>query len=906
MADSKISALPSGAPAQGGDEYVVARSGANYKLSLTNIAADMPDTTIKGSLVVNEDGADKDTRIEGDTDANLFFVDASTDRIGVSTATPSEKVDIASGNMVFSGTAQRIKADFGGDWATRLIFQSKTTNGETRVTAMPNGSSQIASFSLSNSSTPTNSVTASLRADSTAVSVSANSEGSATPLPLEFRTTNTAGTPGSTRMHISTAGDVGINTTSPDAKLSVNGVASFGAGAAALPSVAGFGDLDTGMWFPAANTLAWSTGGSERMHIDSSGRVGIGGTAQASDKTNITGTFPASAGASIGCNVNGTIPSSATLFGFSYQSNTSVENASFTLGSWAHFAAYPGAIGASATVTNQFGVYIDSSLTGATNNYGLYSNIASGSNRWNFYAAGTAQNYFAGNVLVGTTTAAAGGLLTLNRAPAAAFGTPMLQVGGASFTSGGYYSVGLGFTDATYTEPPGEIALVTTSDSGGTKGAIAFGTRDVTTNTAVTERMRIDSSGNVGIGTASPDAKLTVSGAASFSDGTASAPGIANTGDLDTGVYFPAANEMAVTTGGTVAAAFNSNGLFFRNRIINGDMRIDQRNAGAAVTHSGSADLYVLDRWVCNSTGTPQFSVQQVTDAPTGFVNSSKLTTTTSGTPAAGDFSYYRQYIEGTNIADLGWGAAGALTITLSFWVKSSLTGTFGGALTNNAGNRFYVFSYVINSANTWEYKTVTISGDTTGTWLTTTGRGITVSWDTGSGSTNKTTAGSWGTTVAVGVTGGVNLVATASATWQITGVQLETGSVATPFERRPYGEMLMLCQRYCQKLAGDTAYTVVADGWQSSTTSGVFTYSFGNPMRASPTLTTGTVGDFYARNGSITSNLSTLTLDTGVNATKESVSFIATWAGAGGAAGYGTQLVSGANAPKVILSAEL
>ena len=294
--------------------------------------------------------------------------------------------------------------------------------------------------------------------------------------------------------------------------------------------------------------------------------------------------------------------------------------------------------------------------------------------------------------------------------------------------------------------------------------------------------------------------------------------------------------ELAIQAGGSTAAAFNTNGLFFRNRFINGDMRIDQRNAGAAVTHSGSADLYVLDRWVCNSTGTPQFSVQQVTDAPTGFVNSSKLTTTTSGTPAAGDFSYYRQYIEGTNIADLGWGAAGALTITLSFWVKSSLTGTFGGALTNNAGNRFYVFSYVINSANTWEYKTVTISGDTTGTWLTTTGRGITVSWDTGSGSTNKTTAGSWGTTVAVGVTDGVNLVATASATWQITGVQFETGSTATPFERRPYTTELQLCQRYFETGKGD------ARGAVNATTQVGNQINFRVTKRASATMTLTTV----------------------------------------------------------------
>ena len=695
MADSKISALPSGAPAQGGDEYVVARSGANYKLSLTNIAADMPDTTIKGSLVVNENGADKDTRIEGDTDANLFFVDASTDRIGVGTATPSEKVDIASGDMVFSGTAQRIKADFGGDWATRLIFQSKTTNGETRVTAMPNGSSQIASFSLSNSSTPTNSVTASLRADSTAVSVSANSEGSATPLPLEFRTTNTAGTPGSTRMHISTAGDVGINTTSPDAKLSVNGVASFGAGAAALPSVAGFGDLDTGMWFPAANTLAWSTGGSERMRIDSTGKVGIGGTAQASDKTNITGTFPASAGASIGCNVNGTIPSSATLFGFSYQSNTSIQDASFTLGNWAHFAAYPGAIGASATVTNQFGVYIDSSLTGATNNYGLYSNIASGSNRWNFYAAGTAQNYFAGNVLVGTTTAAAGGLLTLNRAPAAAFGTPMLQVGGASFTSGGYYSVGLGFTDATYTEPPGEIAFVTTSDSGGTKGAIAFGTRDVTTNTAVTERMRIDSSGNVGIGTASFTHPLTVkkSNAADWicKFSNSSATGISGFGYYDNSdtwkgyVGYDNADANFLRLYGTTSVGV---------KVITSGveaMRIDSSgNVGIGGTAAASTKLNILGTLPTSGTNSLPFVVEGT--IPSGTTSQAQMIRSAPATQAA---SFTLANLHHFIAVQSTIGAGSAISNQYGFSVNSSLTGA-----TNNYG--FY--SDIASGSNRWNF----------------------------------------------------------------------------------------------------------------------------------------------------------------------------------------------------------
>jgi hypothetical protein len=300
-------------------------------------------------------------------------------------------------------------------------------------------------------------------------------------------------------------------------------------------------------------------------------------------------------------------------------------------------------------------------------------------------------------------------------------------------------------------------------------------------------------------------------------------------------------------------------------------------------------------------------TVQQNSSAPSGFVNSAKITVTVAdASVAASQYNSFQQRIEGVNVADLAWGTASAVTVTLSFWVRSSVTGTFGGALTNSAYNRSYPFTYSISVADTWEKKTVTIPGDTSGTWLTTTGIGITVNFDLGTGVDNTGTANAWVGAGNVGADSTVQLVNTLNATWYVTGVQLETGSVATPFERRPYGTELMLCQRYCQKLAGDTAYTVVTDGWQSATTSGTFTYSFGNPMRASPTLTTGTVGDFYARNASIASALSTLALDGGLSSTKETVSFSATWAGAGGAAGYGAQLVSGANAPRVILSAEL
>ena len=275
-------------------------------------------------------------------------------------------------------------------------------------------------------------------------------------------------------------------------------------------------------------------------------------------------------------------------------------------------------------------------------------------------------------------------------------------------------------------------------------------------------------------------------------------------------------------TGETVSvnsiAMPSAGALSNRSKIINGAMVHDQRNAGSAVTHTGSANLYVLDRWVCNSTGTPQFSVQRVADGPTGFSYSSKLTTTTSGTPAAGDLSYYAHYIEGNNVADLVFGTANAKTITVSFYVKSSLTGTFGGALKNAVPNRAYPFSYTITSANTWEYKTVTIAGDTTGTWATDATIGLNLAFDTGSGSNNKGTAGAWAATADLGVTGGVNLVESASATWQITGVQLETGTNATPFEYRSYGDELLRCSRYfvyanwqfCSRITGLTTRFIV------------------------------------------------------------------------------------------------
>jgi hypothetical protein len=226
MADTKISALASGDPAQGSDEYVVARSGANYKLTLSNIASRMPDTTVYGGLVVNESGADKDTRIEGDTDANLLFVDASTDRIGVGTATPAQKFDLSTGNMAFSGTAQRILIKGSGSFADRTVFQNITANSETRVSVIPSGTGDIASFSLANTSTPTGSGSAgSLRIDSDGLninSVALNAGVDALPIVFQLTPTGSADVT-QERMRLTVDGKLGINTQSPGSELDVKG-----------------------------------------------------------------------------------------------------------------------------------------------------------------------------------------------------------------------------------------------------------------------------------------------------------------------------------------------------------------------------------------------------------------------------------------------------------------------------------------------------------------------------------------------------------------------------------------------------------------------------------------------------------------------------------------------------------
>jgi hypothetical protein len=285
----------------------------------------------------------------------------------------------------------------------------------------------------------------------------------------------------------------------------------------------------------------------------------------------------------------------------------------------------------------------------------------------------------------------------------------------------------------------------------------------------------------------------------------------------------------------------------FKNRLINSAMVIDQRNAGAAITPSANGPAYTVDRWAYYNDQVSKLTYQQnygTVTPPAGFKNYLGVYVASAATVGASDEFDLFQRIEGFNTADLGFGAAGASTITLSFWVRSTLTGTFGGVLANSANSRIYPFTYTISASNTWEQKSVTIAGDTSGTWVgATNGIGLTVLFSMGAGSTRLGTAGAWASTLYTGATGQVNLVATAGATFYITGVQLEKGSTATSFDYRPYGTELNLCMRYFQSYSFADA-SMIATGATTSTSAGNIPINLLVPMRTAPsTITIPSVG---------------------------------------------------------------
>ena len=296
-------------------------------------------------------------------------------------------------------------------------------------------------------------------------------------------------------------------------------------------------------------------------------------------------------------------------------------------------------------------------------------------------------------------------------------------------------------------------------------------------------------------------------------------------------------------------AQSGSNNQTFRNRIINGAMTIDQRNNGADITVNSATEFFAVDR-INNfgSTSAGVYTAQRSTVAPPGFTNSLLCTITTTSTPSGGQEYGIRQSIEGFNIADLAWGTANAQPITLSFWVRSSITGTFAGSVASGNYDSSYAFTYVINTANTWEYKTITIPGNTTGTWPTNNNAGMRFQLNLGAGSSKTGTPGVWGAGYIQSATGSVNLIQNSGATFQTTGWQIEEGTAASPFENRLYGTELALCQRYFVRTNPENA-SRSGGSWGSlfSTTSAGLTGFLPVVMRVAPTFVQGgTQNNFY------------------------------------------------------------
>ena len=296
-----------------------------------------------------------------------------------------------------------------------------------------------------------------------------------------------------------------------------------------------------------------------------------------------------------------------------------------------------------------------------------------------------------------------------------------------------------------------------------------------------------------------------------------------------------------------------------KNLIINGGCAIDQRNSGSSVT--GGSDVYAIDRTqIENFDGGGTGTGQRVTDSPSGFYYSLKITVTGTDTSlAANDYYSLRQIIEGNNIAHLGFGASGGTSVTLSFYVKSSVTGTFCSSIGNGSNNRVMPKEYTISAANTWERKTLTFPADTTGTWGTDNGRGIIVRWSLGAGSNRTGTADTYNASEAHCTSNQTNLFATNAATFQITGMQLEAGSVATDFEHRPFAVEERLCQRYYSRQSAEHQHMRYACHGQTPSANGAqYVYPLPVRMRAVPTLGYSALGDFYMYAGNLQSKTPT------------------------------------------------
>jgi len=309
------------------------------------------------------------------------------------------------------------------------------------------------------------------------------------------------------------------------------------------------------------------------------------------------------------------------------------------------------------------------------------------------------------------------------------------------------------------------------------------------------------------------------------------------------------ASSDAITfaSDGTATAKLTNTQPGSKNIIINGAQMIDQRNSGSSLTMSSSAQ-FITDRFKCWEDTDGGLTAQQTSDAPAGFKRSLKFTVTSADSSiGAAQYAMLRYPVEGYDMEDQNWGTSSAGTLTLSFWVKCSVTGTFGGGFVNSSDDRSYPFTYTVSSADTWEKKTVTVAGDQTGTWNAGTSACVNIHWSLGIGSNSQGTAGQWQAGNKYTATGETALIANNGATWYLTGVQFERGTRATEFEHRSYGDELARCQRYYFKQQATGTVGMFGVCFMVSTTQAIGLTHFPVTMRTKPTALeqSGTAGDY-------------------------------------------------------------
>jgi len=579
---------------------------------------------------------------------------------------------------------------------------------------------------------------------------------------------------------------------------------------------------------------------------------------------------------------NVTITSVGTTFPNSYLANSSATlgNASVTLGGTTTSVG-------NLTLTNATISSVSTPITVAQGGTGLTTitanNVMLGNGTGNvqIVAPGTS-----GNVLTSTGTTWSSTAPTAQTYPGAGIANSTGTAWGTSYTTNGTGTVVALITSPTFVTPTIGVASATsvnkvaitapatsstlTIADGSTLATSGAFSQTHTTTAATNVTYPPGTSSNYLISSATQLAANPVTGTPSNTtylrgDGTWATVSGGGSGTVNSGTQYQlgyyASTGTAISGNSNIktdansnlnlaatSATLNSANTFgFKNRIINGGMVIDQRNAGASVTQTTS-NLYVVDRWLITGDVTSKFTAQQSSTSASNFKNSILITSSSAYSVPSGETYQLRQAVEGFNMADFGWGTANAQSVTLSFWVRSSLTGAFGGSIRNASVDRSYPFSFTINSANTYEFKSITITGETSGTWASTNGVGLYLVFSMGTGSTLSGTAGSWASTNYVSSTGATSVVGTSGATWYVTGVQLEVGSQATSFDFRDYGRELMLCQRYFNLLADGRVNTIslIANVSANSTTTIIGAFFFPVRMRTTPTLVT-TVASYRA-----------------------------------------------------------